>query len=349
MPVTYAFALRRESVHYVCMPNPKLAPEVAALLTGLLPVYAEDRARWPLWTYARSPSAFGGWTWRGCKSWPDRFRWSQRLPLLAILRGVISSAENAGVKLVGFSPHQRQITTTQGFAEIALPHHARIAALFAATAHPVPPSSVADFRITERWSLNGWMDDEDNEQLGRHLVGTLLHPRRDPLLGRFLRVAQMAGLKPDDRAPGSDPTAEGRKLAVELVQKSGLLPDRKGARRIALSVEWLKELHPEAAEIAEEARKWVPTATQQRVAEEIVEAATVVPIEQERRRRETPTEAADRIHKAAIQLRLPFLLPDELETILNEPDARRAARRLVQGRLTAEIETKTLQNLLSGT
>jgi hypothetical protein len=332
------------------MASPKLSPEAKALLTEFLPAYAEDRARWPLWTYAREPAAFGEWSWRGAGSWPDRLRWSQRVPLLAILRDVISSVENAGGRLLAFAPHEPQASAARdgniGFVQISPLHQARIAALFAATTHPAPPVSVDEIRIPAEWNLHQWLDDEDYDQLGQHLAGSVLHPPGRSLLSRFLQLAQQAGKKPEDR-PGIDVSKEGNKLAEELVRGAGLLPERKGGKRLVLSVERVERLHSEGTEIVDDVRGWKPSKAQQRAVEKTVHAVTVIPIEEERRRHESEEQRNERIALEALKLRRPFLTPAELQLIMAASDTGSAARDLLRNRMTADIAPKTLQNVLA--
>ena len=345
-----------------------LSGSVQDLVAEYLPGYQEARERWPLWTYERGRRAAGS-TWRGAGSWPDRLRWSQRIPLLAIRADVIASFRNAGVEPFGFFPHQAHVAVgindqPAGRGEIVPLHRARIATLFAVTAHPAPPETVKQIRIPDKWTQRQWLDDVDYHQLAEQLVVSLFEPADLPLLRRFLELADQAGKKTRRklgrklankagkkrsklRKPGRKLSAEGSRLSEELARSAGLLPGRRGPQRNVIAQARMEQLELEATEIVKHAHSWCPSDAELGAVRAAYQAAEIVTTEQDRRRHESQEEQENRLARMSTQLHLPFLTPFELETIARGgSNPRSVALKLIRLRMVADISMKTLQNLL---
>ncbi len=244
-----------------------LAHEAERLLKAHLPSYRDSRRRWPLWTYERrtpvelpdSVTAYAALhepvpactaptkTWYMSESWADRLRFSPWQLMLEVFAEAHPGTRGVGV--TAFSPSEGTLTTIRAGGSqteaIAPQLHARIAAIYAATAYPAVPSDVGQIALPRRWWHNDLIDDRDVEELSDRLICTLLgkvnasdRPLRfaRPLLMRFVRLGIYAGKRPGKRHGGpEDVTDEAHKLAVELCREAGLLPERSGGRRNVLS------------------------------------------------------------------------------------------------------------------
>lgn len=102
--------------------EPALSADVQKLLQELLPLYRENRERWPLWTYYRgsdTPSQEdlreqfeadragpgGTKTWRGCESWPARLQWSAETRLRDLRHELAEYVQEQGYRLLQWMPN----------------------------------------------------------------------------------------------------------------------------------------------------------------------------------------------------------------------------------------------------
>lgn len=352
-----------------------------ALLAKYLTGYSESRRRWPLWTYERRSIehelteklatekrfVIDYWTWNGSDSWPDRLLWAHRLPVAAVFRVMLRVANRLERSITGLRLHDLQVATvaprqlreTQprlnvaAFATFPLPLHlsARLGAIFAAMAHPQPPSSADEIAVPPRWLQNGWLDDKDVSDLKGDVMSSLLareEPGRETgptRLGQFLALSDAAGKASGDSREAKDRQLKATELSFRVFRHSGLIPSRQGGRR-ALSAAAVRQLKTEATEIVEYIRAYRPAPARLRLLKPIIEADL-----KEESVWSSALEPLLRSPQACLEnqdlfLRLPFLTPEEiLKAADPNTGAPRAARGLVNVRHSAELTDKTLQNL----
>ena len=87
----------------------ELPPSVSELLSHYLPLYAESRERWPLWTYVRTsphhlPEGRRTWHWSG--GWADRLAWSPARLYQPVYEALTTRVEEAGGTIVRWQPGQ---------------------------------------------------------------------------------------------------------------------------------------------------------------------------------------------------------------------------------------------------
>ncbi len=311
-----------------------LRAEEEALLEAYLADYRDARERFSLWTYDRRPSVLAARkTWNDFAVWPDRLRWSQVLPALAVWTELDQAARRAGGKLTGFFPHQKEFFMVCGgeLKRATMPqyHRARAAAIFAATAHPAVPLEPSQIAIPRKWSYQAFLDDADVKEISGRLQYALLG-HREALLWPFMRLAVDAGKKPERRR--RDSREDGTALAVELCRRAGLLPSRDHGKRNLLPRDCLARLDNEAREIVGLLREWEPAANRLDVLRAVFEADGL--------RRSEP----DLVWEARL-FRFPFLTPAEIRRPLKAKTVEQAAQLLVQGRMSADLAPKTYRHL----
>lgn len=351
-------------------------PEVRTVLNALIPDYRLSRETWPLWTYnRRSPieeisdsTRSDEWTWRGSSSWPERLRWSQQLPVLAVLLELVRAFGGVEeIELFGFSPCQPSLTIWRSGARlgdmaVALPlrYQARIAAIFAVTAYPDVPSTINQLVCPSNWRGQCFLDDTDVAHLANSFRGALLGrggEEADKLLLQFLHLdvdpGATAQAKRRSESEREKSMGDRSKLAVELCERAGLL--RMGGKKRSLTLEAHAQLQTEAEGVVSAVRSRTPDAALREPLEALLSADAVdygpSLLEIERARRDgLDVEAliGSRMRREALLLQFPFLTPAEIDEILKPKlSPRKAAHSLLIGRMAADRTEKTLMNILS--
>ncbi len=365
----------------------RLSPPAEEVLALLLKEYGQDRQRWPLWTYERRQDllADGDASWLG-QPWVERIRWSGLLPLMDVCRALDNAVKGAGGQLRTFKPHQplvgwlkplddgvdlelRSARREPGHAKLPVSTlvpvalRMRTAALFALTAHPVPPSQVSDIPVPRGWSLVRLpLDDKDRSDLGASVIHAMSRlgqlgdsPEGSPQLSLFLRCLDYEATSGQRRTSRKSRAKLRRSLERELSRRMGLLPDRTGGRRVILEKGMLRQLLTEAREIVSEVREWKPS---EGLLDRLAEADDQVgadlddelkdDLEWARWRASGSPQRPELRGDLARVLRFPFLTWKEIASAMDGSVEKRIALEWVRRRLASNVAAKTLENLAAG-
>ena len=174
----------------------ELPPSVREFLAYYLPLYAESRERWPLWTYERTfphllPDGRSTWHWSG--GWADRMAWSPARLYQPVYEALTARVEKAGGAIVSWQPGQsgtfvEKLTNknrvssggkegTEAVGWLTLPYLflALVAAISAQTATSIPETP-EQIEFDDFW-FNEGLGHLDGDELARSLFYELVTSR----------------------------------------------------------------------------------------------------------------------------------------------------------------------------
>lgn len=266
--------------------KPWLPKGADKILDTLLPLYQQNREKWPLWTYRRDSAppgeeefgemfrATGEYkleeqnTWHGCRSWAVRLQWAPA-PLVHDVREQLSQ----------YRPNtdreelRREADKEDSNRTLPIPQELQLqwAAISAQTRPEVPAKPNDTVRVSV--GGRGGLDHFDTQRLGCRLVQTLTRTGRIPLFESkqskkvvrdFGEWEQWKGTpllvrmvwERTGRNEGRGDVRE--QLALELCERAGLLPNLASGSRRLLGDTRLLALYEEGLEIVEAVRDWSP-------------------------------------------------------------------------------------------
>lgn len=349
----------------------KLPLEVRAVLGQLLPLYQEDRERWPLWTYDRTKPAEGGvgvsrsdvkassdrspvipaklpealqtsHTWSAADSWATRLQFAPRHVVWSILEGLPRRT----------NPPGREILLE--FSHRSLAVQARIAGAFAATDCPMIPETPKVIRIPDNWKRNAHLDARDRQDLLTALEFAFLWGWHGDSVGvsgvrsgldHIIEAHHQSAREERDEG-WEDPAEASRHILRHLLQRIGLWPALEGGGGLPISDGRLVQLVDEAEYIAERIRTWEPGEGFQLKVWSLSPADGQAERELRKAKMDRGLPPPEEVRHLSLELRFPYLTSDEIAMAADESrTANRTARRLVAGRLRRA--PSTVENLLS--
>jgi len=292
--------------------------EVAQLIEAFLPLYQENRSRWPLWTLG-----------------PEAWRYSGE-PLFEVFRWTAAYLYRDGFREYALHARWGGDNLAGAVEDLAPARLAHLAAIAASQAIDVPSRLVDVFLVDDRGSLGIPPELEEELEIGVRSALWEMFPK-------FLQAYEDAAFTKKQREElGIENPPRPRDLGLDFCKRAHLLISRQRGTKIGLSDSTLLSLKKEMDAIVSALYTYSPPAETVGFAQDVLLLDTALTEYSREKVRRLPERY---VFPLLRRMRFPFLTSSEISTILEMQD------RPVEGglevlsiRLPGRVDLETIRN-----